>query len=486
MHRRSNLKIGMGPNTLEIPRELYACNRERLIERLQVKDVTKGSVVLLQGGQDIPIYNSDVTYPFRQEPFFMWTFGVTESLCYGAIELDTGTTHLFIPSYPEEYCIWMGLQPTIEDFTKKYGIDNVYYASEMVEVLRGLDPSVLLLLQGYNTDSGLQIEPVHFDGIELFNLDTSTLYPEISELRVIKTDYELEIINYVTELTAAALRKIMRWVKPGLMEYHCESEFLHFIYSVGGCRHAAFTSTCASGPNTAILHYGHADRPNIGKLVSGEMCLFEMGASYFGYSTAIACSFPVNGKFTDNQEIIYDAVLKVSEAIQNEVRPGTSWSCMHVLANRMLLSGLKDAGLLKGDISVMVTAGLGAIFQPYGIGHLIGLDVHDVGGYLPDTPPRLKHPKGMERLRTSRVLKKGMVLAIEPGCYFNDYLLNSAIGDPLLQQFLEIEVINEFKHLGGVRIEDVVVVTEIGVKKLGEVPRTVDEIEKWMAQDENY
>lgn len=480
MLEKNNLKIGMGPNTLEISPELYACNRQRLIERLQVKDVINGSLVLLQGGQDVPICNSDVTYPFRQEPFFMWTFGVTDPLCYAALEIDTGTTHLFVPRYPEEFCVWMGPQLTFDEFRKKYGIANVYYATEIAEVLQSLEPTVLLLLHGCNTDSGLEMEPAHFDGIDLFDLDTSTLYPEMSELRVVKTDYELEVINYVTELTAAAMRGILKYVKPGLMEYQCESEFLHFIYSMGGCRHAAFTSTCASGPNTAILHYGHAGMPNNGKLVCGEMCLFEMGASYFGYSTAIACSFPVNGKFTNEQRIIYESVLRVSHAVQNEARPGTSWSCMYILGNRILLSGLKDAGLLKGDISVMVTAGLGAIFQPYGLGHLIGMDVHDVGGYLPESPPRLKHPKGMERLRTSRILKKGMVLTIEPGCYFIDYLLDCAINDPLLQQFLVMDVINRFRTLGGVRIEDLFVVTEIGVKKLGEVPRTVDEIEDYM------
>ncbi|KAF5280519.1 hypothetical protein FQA39_LY18027 [Lamprigera yunnana] len=455
------------------------------LERLQVKDVVKRSVVLLQGGQDIPIYNSDVTYLFKQESFFMWAFGVTESLCYGAIEVDTGISYMFVPHYPSEYTIWMGRQPSLDHFRKKYNIDYVCYTDEMCSILHNLEPSSLLLLCGVNTDSGLEMEPVHFDGIELFSLDTDTLYPEIAELRVIKTNYELDIINYITEVSSAGHKKIMKMVKPELTEYQCEAEFQNFIHSIGGCRHPAYTINCASGIKTAILHYGHAGTPNNGLLCNGDMCLFAMGASYFGYKTDIACSFPVSGNFTNDQQTIYEAVLRANVAVQREIRPGTSWACMHVLANRVLLSGLKDAGLLQGDISVMVTAGLGSIFQPHGLGHLIGLDVHDVGGYLPETPPRLKHPKGMEKLRTSRVLKKGMVLTIEPGCYFIDHLLDTAISDPLLHQFLVMEVIDRFRGFGGVRIGDVVIVTEIGVKNLVSVPRTVEEIEDWMAGNYN-
>ncbi|KAK4883508.1 hypothetical protein RN001_006827 [Aquatica leii] len=480
----ANTKIWVGPGTLEVNSDLYALNRQRLVERLQIKDVIKGSIVLLQGGQDIPVYNSDITYLFRQEPYFQWAFGVPESLCYGAIDVDSGSSYLFVPRYPTEYTVWMGPQLSFENLKKKYGLDFVYYTEELCTVLKNLDPRMLLVVNGVSTDSGLATEPVHFDGMECFNVDTATLYPEISELRVIKTDYELEVINYITELSSMAHKRLMRLVKPGMMEYICEAEFLYFIYTHGGCRHPSYTCTCASGRRTAILHYGHTGTPNDGILCNGEMCLFAMGASYFGYKTDIACSFPVNGKFTHDQKIIYEAVLRANQAVQREARPGTSWACMHVLANRVLLSALKDAGLLQGDVSVMVTAGLGAIFQPHGLGHLVGLDVHDVGGYLPESPPRLKHPKGMEKLRTSRVLKKGMVLTIEPGCYFIDYLLDAAINDPLLHQFLVMEVIDRFRAFGGIRIADVVVVTEIGVRNLVNLPRTVEEVESYMANGE--
>lgn len=144
-----------------------------------------------------------------------------------------------------------------------------------------------------------------------------------------------------------------------------------------------------------------------------------MGANYCGYAADITCSYPANGKFTRDQKMVYDSVLSARTAVLNAAKPGVSWSDMHLLANRVMLSGLVNGGLLKGDVEEMIRAGLGEVFQPHGLGHLLGLDVHDVGGYLPGHPPRSTEP-GLRKLRTARTLQAGMVLTIEPGCYFID------------------------------------------------------------------
>lgn len=144
-----------------------------------------------------------------------------------------------------------------------------------------------------------------------------------------------------------------------------------------------------------------------------------MGGNYFGYCADITCSFPANGKFTDDQKTIYEAVLAANLAVMNSAKPGVSWVEMHKLANLTLLTELKRAGLLTGDVDEMFQAGLGAVFQPHGLGHLMGLDVHDVGGYLNGYPDR-PDAKGLNRLRTARLLEAGMVVTIEPGCYFID------------------------------------------------------------------
>lgn len=143
-----------------------------------------------------------------------------------------------------------------------------------------------------------------------------------------------------------------------------------------------------------------------------------MGGNYFGYAADITCTFPANGKFTPDQKLIYEAVLAANLAVQEAAKPGVAWPDMHRLAVKVLLENLKKGGLLKGDVDEMITAGLGAIFQPHGLGHLIGLDVHDVGGYLSDQPARPTQPRGFDKLRTARVLQERMALTIEPGCYF--------------------------------------------------------------------
>lgn len=479
--------LSMGQNTHKIPLGLYLENRTRLCTELKKEDVPNYSYVLLQGGKDLNVYDTDTDQIFKQESYFRWTFGVVEPGCYGAINIYNTKSTLFIPKYPTEHSIWIGPIPTKEDYKKKYYVDEVEYVDDISEYFSKKKPSCILTLKGVNSDSDLPSLEASFEGIEEFKVDDETLYPIISELRVLKTDQELAVIKYVIRLSAAAHRKVLRLIKPGWNEYQGESVFLEHIYSHGGARHTSYGNICSSGSNSSVLHYGHAGRPNDRRIENGDMCLFDMGANYFGYCADITVSFPVNGKFTSDQRIIYEAVLRSNLAVQKAVKPGISWVDMHRIANREMLMGLKDGGLLKGDVDEMLRAGLGEIFQPHGLGHLIGLDVHDVGGYLPGNPPRSNKP-GLRKLRTSRIVEPRMVMTIEPGCYFIEPLLKKAFNDPDMQVFLVAEVINRFRNFGGVRIEDDVIITENGMVNVVNVPRTCDEIERWMAglDDDKY
>ncbi|KAK3914010.1 Xaa-Pro dipeptidase [Frankliniella fusca] len=301
--------------------------------------------------------------------------------------------------------------------------------------------------------------------------------------RVIKTPLELEVIRYVVGVSSEAHVRVMKSVVPGMMEYQCEAIFKQHVYQHGGCRHVSYTCICCSGANGAVLHYGHGGAPNDCGLMDGGMCLFDMGANYYGYAADITCSFPVNGKFTHDQKFIYNAVLKANRAVMNSAKPGVSWVDLHRLANEILLRELIAGGLLRGEVKDMIHAGLGAVFQPHGLGHLMGLDVHDVGGYLDKDPPRPTEP-GFNKLRTARVLEAGMVLTIEPGCYFVDHLLDAALADPIKKAFLVEERLAHFRNFGGVRIEDDVLITETGCENLTQVPRTVEEIETVMKDKE--
>ncbi|CAH1153328.1 unnamed protein product [Phaedon cochleariae] len=472
----------MGPHTLEVPLILFETNRRRLVEEL--KKIQENSVVLLKGGSEISFYDTDTSYVFRQESYFTWCFGVTEAGCYGIINVTTGEASLFVPRYPDEYAVWMGPLKPLEEFKNKYGVHHVYYVDQMNEILEKINRKLVLTLKGQNTDSGLTAIEATYDGIEKFQVDNKTLFPIIANLRVVKTEPEIAVMKYVIEVSSSAHRHVMRMSKAGLYEYQCESEFLNYCYKHGGCRHVSYTCICGSGPNGAILHYGHAGCPNNYRLQDGMLCLFDMGANYYGYAADITVTFPVNGKFTPDQKFIYEAVLRSNLAVLNAGKPGVSWSDMHLLANRVLLEELKNGGLLKGSIDEMMDADLAEIFQPHGLGHLLGLDVHDVGGYLEGYPERSDRP-GLKKLRTARLLEENMFLTIEPGCYFIDPLLDRALADPKQSRFLVPEVLERFRGFGGVRIEDDVRITKNGIINLTKVPRTVQEIEDWIAGKDN-
>lgn len=472
----------MSSQTHAVPMALFRKNRQNLCDVLKENSsVDKGSFVLLEGGKDVSFNDTDISYLFRQESYFQYLFGAKEPDCFGVLNVDSGESILFVPRLPEEYATWMGRLFTLEEFKSMYEVDQVRYVDELPSFFEKAEPKLILTLSGLNTDSGLRSKPASFDGIEKYVVNCDLLHPIIAECRVIKTPEEIEVLRYVAKVSSDAHIKVMQFMRPGRSEYEGEAVFLHHSYAVGGCRHTSYTCICGSGINSAILHYGHAAAPNDKAVKDGDMCLFDMGANYCGYAADITCSFPANGKFTEDQKFIYNAVLDARNAVLKEAREGVSWVEMHRLACRVMLQRLKEGGMLQGDVDEMLAAGLAGVFQPHGLGHLIGLDVHDVGGYLPGQPERPSEP-WLSKLRFARPLKAGMYVTVEPGCYFIDILMDKALADPNLNKFIIKDVYERFRTFGGVRIEDDVLITKTGNENFAIVPRTVEEIEKCMAQ----
>jgi Xaa-Pro dipeptidase len=192
--------------------------------------------------------------------------------------------------------------------------------------------------------------------------------------------------------------------------------------------------------------------------------------------------FPISGKFTADQRAIYEGVLQAQKAVLEIMVPGTKWTDCHRTAEVEVLRALIGVGVLhNGTLEEMAAAHMGGVFMPHGLGHLIGCDTHDVGGYIPGTPERINVP-GLMKLRTSRELGANMVLTNEPGCYFIDALLDDALADPKRARYINQDVLARFRGFGGVRLEDVVVVHASGpAESLSTCPRTVAEIEAVMA-----
>lgn len=197
------------------------------------------------------------------------------------------------------------------------------------------------LLCGVNSDSGAASAPAAFPGLEALPCDASAaLHTALCACRSIKTAPEIELLRYVAKLSSDAHLAVMRTTKPGLYEYQLEATFLHHCYMWGGARHVGYTCICAGGPNAAVLHYGHAGAPNDRPLADGDIALLDMGAEYACYGADITRSFPVSGRFSADQALVYNAVLAAQDAVFAGVRPGVDWADMHRAAEAALLAAL--------------------------------------------------------------------------------------------------------------------------------------------------
>jgi Xaa-Pro dipeptidase len=530
--------LSQGRDTYKVPLSLFADNRKKLVDRLLAEEnsfvVPIGSLIFIQGGPSPTRYDTDHEPIFRQESYMWWLTGVKQPDVSVVIEVAPSfPTTLLIPKLPPEYATIMGKIRSRDEWKSLYQVDQVIFSEELEAMLEEklcsllatkdgeeikLDgasattistPKKLLLLQGTNSDSGLTYQPptiISTNPKLQSNMDTNLLFPILAECRVIKSHAELEVLKAVAQVSSYAHAYVMRNTKPGMMEYQCESLFHFYSYYNYGCRLVSYTSICACGPNAAVLHYGHAGEPNTRQLTETDGCLFDMGAEYQGYASDITCSFPANGKFSDLYRPIYEGVLQAQIAVYNQARPGVSWVDCHKAAEREILLALQRIGIVvvtipplaetKDDgpteaavtIDDLVEKRLGAVFMPHGLGHLIGIDTHDVGGYLPGHPERSPLP-GLKSLRTSRILQKNMVLTVEPGCYFIDHLLdeilNAATKDGTthpLAPYLNATELQKYRGTGGVRLEDMVAITEDGCVNFTCCPRTVSEVEHVMAR----
>mmetsp|Transcript_114786 Transcript_114786/g.225206 ORF Transcript_114786/g.225206 Transcript_114786/m.225206 type:complete len:535 (-) Transcript_114786:203-1807(-) len=478
--------------TLAIPMSVHAAARSKLVKAFADNGVTSG-IVLMQGGDDQNQYDTDTELIFRQDSWFNYLFGVKESGIYGAICLSTGKTLLFIPRLDESYRIWCGEIHPPSKFRESYAVDEVLYVEDLPAwvsttlSVEGAD-AMIHLMSGVNSDSGLEAKCADYNGLKAHRADgrvnTSILYNLLAHCRVIKSPAEQEVMRYVAMVASNAHVEMMRCASECTFEFDFEAKFLYEIYRKGGCRKCAYTCIGACGPNNAVLHYGHGAAPNDRELQPTDLALLDMGAEYHGYVSDITCSFPISGRFSPEQRAVYEGVLEAQRAVLKLMVPGTAWPECHKAAHREIIKALQGLGVLvNGTVEEMMAAHMAAVFMPHGLGHLIGCDTHDVGGYIPGTPARHPAP-GLNKLRTARVLEADMVLTNEPGCYFIDALIDEALSDPSRAKYMDAAVLSRFRGFGGVRLEDVVVVRDPslgGAESLSTCPRTVAEVEAVMA-----
>ena len=474
-----------------LPPSFFLVNRQNFIKNLKehLVSLPENSYLFLMGGKDLYRYdNDDELHYFIQESNFYYLTGVLEANYYATINLTDASFSLYIPQPSEREKIFLHWE-TLEQIAEKYKCSTFDLTQLPLEIKR-LNPNKLYVLNGTNSDSGnkvLTCDYVFPAPYEKFNeiIDHDELIYEIlADTRTKKTTEEINLLKYINKATVEAhidtMKKIYQKItsQQKIIERDVENYFFSYIRSKLYSRNHPYEHICGCGVDGATLHYINNDQ----ELKSGQLILMDMGGLAAGYVSDVTSTVPVNGTFTQEQKDIYNIVLEANQEVKKSAKPGVSWLDMHLLAEKVILTGLQKLGFLdpSADVQEMVNNRVCYYFMPHGLGHLMGLDVHDVGGYLSFTPERSKE-KGLDCLRTARILEKDMVLSDEPGIYFIPYLLEQGFKDEKVSKYFVQDKIKEYYNFGGVRIEDDILITEDGCVNLTEgLPRTVEEIQNAM------
>ena len=429
---------------------LHARHRAAYLERL----AAEGAAAVVPTASP-KVRSNDSDYRFRPHSDFWYLTGFEEpGACLVLLPArgdQSARTVLFLRPKDKEREIWDGRRLGVENAPAALGVDEAHDVARLWDELPGLLSGHDAIAWRFGDDADADRRMIEtFTGLRAsargaVRPPASLLDPAplLHEMRLIKSEDELELMRSAATLTAAAHRDLMGFVAPGRNE--CEVEaFLDHAYRSNGSTGAAYGHICAGGANACILHYVENDQP----LADGDLILVDSGAEWRYYAADITRTFPVNGRFSDDQRAIYEVVLNAEIAAIEAVRPGARFDEIHQAALDVVVDGLIDLGLVSGTRQQVLDAGSYRAFFMHKTSHWLGLDVHDQGRYF----------EGGQ----SRVLEPGMVLTVEPGIYV----------DPE-----NTEVDARWRGIG-VRIEDDVVVTAEGHEVLTHgAPKTVEEVE---------
>ncbi|KAJ2827976.1 hypothetical protein IWW50_001615 [Coemansia erecta] len=418
-------------------------------------------VIFVRGGETIIHPDSDTEYEFHQDSNFYYLSGVREPGFAAAYDIASDTAILFVNHVSADEAVWIGVPPTLEEYRKKHGFDAAHYTHDIDNVLGALKPSVVYTLPHHKTAQQLSA----------LSVDTEQLLEPLHEARVFKDAVEIEIMRRANRISGDAHIALMRETRAGMNEAEVRGRFVGLTLAQN-CMYEAYGSIAARGRNAAVLHYTknnqQLDNPD-------EMILVDAGATYENYASDITRTWPVGATFSSHCREIYQVVLDMQKQVIAACAPHKQWQDMHILANRVAAQGLLALGILDGPLDDIMDNYVVGYFMPHGIGHLIGIDTHDVGGY-PKGTKRVEKP-GLRYLRASREMLPNMVFTVEPGIYFVDDMLEDARSKPEVARFINFDKVAEYRKVGGVRIEDNIVITESGYDNLTCCPKEVNELE---------
>lgn len=459
-------------------KKIYAGRRARLMQEL-----TSGIALFLANPEASFNYPAN-TYHYRQDSHFSYFFGINLPGFAGCLDIESGEEILFGTDFDIDDIIWMGDQPKVSELAEGVAIgDSRAYSSLQAFLTEAISKGRKIhFLPPYR--GKVMIELSSLLGLPVGELKSAAsleLIRAVVKLKEVKDSLEITEIEKAVDIAWLMHTTAMKMVKPGMVEQEIAGTIEGIALSFGGA--VSFPIILSVDGQTLHNHSHH------NTLKEGRMLVVDAGAELHSlYSSDITRTIPVGGKFNQRQKEIYEIVLKANTESIAAIKPGKEYRENHFLAARIITEGLKAAGLMKGDVDEAVAAGAHTLFFPHGLGHMMGMDVHDLEslgenhvGY--DAHTQRATEFGTAYLRLGKKLQPGFVLTNEPGIYFIPALIDKFRAEGKFMDFVNYDKVETYKDFGGIRIEDDVLVTETGYRVLGPpIPKTVAEVEATAAQ----
>lgn len=455
------------------PATVYIERRERL--RTQIES----GLILFLGNEESPMNYADNPYPFRQDSSFLYFFGLDSPGLAAVIDVDEGAEYVFGDDLTVNDIIWMGPQPPLREKCQQIGISRTAPRARLRELLAKAVQKgrTIHFLPQYRPENILRTQ-------KLLGIGPATVQSRASEMliravverRSIKTPEEIEQIEAALDISYEMQTTAMKLTRPGVFERQVVGVMEAIALSQGV--RLAF-------PTIFSIHGETLHNPYHGNLMKdGDIAVNDSGAeSRLHYASDVTRTIPVGGRFTQRQREIYDIVLTAQEKALAAIKPGVEFRDIHRLACVALASGLKDLGLMKDDPAEAVQANAQTLFFQCGVGHMLGLDVHDMEplgeDYVGYTDTIKRNPEfGWRSLRLAKALEPGFVITVEPGLYFIGELIDRCKAEQKYAPYIDYDTVEKYRDFGGVRIEDDVLVTKDGCRVLGrKIPKSIEEVE---------
>ena len=459
-------------------KSVYIDRRNRLRSELP------GGLILIPGNSEVSFNYPANTYHFRQDSNFLYFFGLDFPDLAGVMDIDEGRDYIFGDDVDLDDIIWMGPQPLMSDRAAKAGIEHTAPLRDLTTFIQEAKSKgrEIHFAPPYRGETYLQLESLlDTPAAKMKDKASVPLIKGIVKLRSVKDEHEIGEIEKAVDIAYDMHTTAMKMAMPGVIEREIAGTIEGISLAKGGP--VSFPIILSIHGETLHNHY----HGNV--LKEGRMMVTDAGAeTTMHYASDITRTVPVGGKFSRRQREIYEIVLEANMKAIEGVKPGVANKSLHLLAARTITEGLKDLGLMKGDVEEAVQQGAHAMFFPHGLGHMMGLDVHDMEGlgenYVGyDDEVKRSDQFGTAFLRLGRRLDPGFVFTIEPGIYFIPALIDKWKSEGRFTSFIDYGKVQDYLDFGGIRIEDDILVTETGHKVLGKpIPKTVEEVEKTMGK----